>query len=61
MNFDRSASAWNMPELGWRFGYPIALGLMAACAIGLVTYFWRKGWLTRRARTEPDTPQRASK
>lgn len=46
MNFDRTASAWNMPELGWRFGYPIALGVMGACGLGLVLYFWRKGWLT---------------
>lgn len=44
MNFDPS-SPWNMPELGWRYGYPFALGLMAAVAGGLVVYFWRKGWL----------------
>ena len=34
-----------MPELGWRFGYPFALGLMAAAAGGLLAYFKRKGWL----------------
>lgn len=50
MNFDRSASPWNMPELGWRFGYPFSLGLMAACAIGLVVYFWRKGWVAPHRR-----------
>ena len=27
MNFERSASPWNMPELGWYWGYPSALGL----------------------------------
>ena len=44
MNFDRSFP-WNMPELGWRYGYLMALGLMLAVALGLVFYFKRKGWL----------------
>lgn len=43
MNFDRR-SPWNMPELGWRFGYFFSLGLMAAIAIGLLVYFRRKRW-----------------
>ena len=34
-----------MPELEWRWGYPAALGLMAATALGLLTYFWKKKWL----------------
>lgn len=46
MNFDRSASPWNMPELGWYYGYPTILGLMMAIAAGLLIYFWRKGWLS---------------
>lgn len=45
MNFDRSASPLNMPELGWYAGYPTVLGLMACTAIGLVFFFWRSGWL----------------
>jgi len=45
MNFDRSVSAWNMPELGWVWGYPFALGLMLAVALGLLWFFRRKGWL----------------
>lgn len=45
MNFDRAASPWNMPELGWWYGYPFALGMMAVVAGGLVVYFWRKGWM----------------
>jgi len=45
MNFDRAASIWNMPELGWRWGYPFALGLMAVIASALVAWFKRKGWL----------------
>jgi magnesium transporter len=47
MNFDRQASAWNMPELHWRFGYPFALGLMAAVAGGLLWFFWRRRWIGR--------------
>jgi hypothetical protein len=31
-----------MPELGWRFGHPYALGLMLALAAGLWGYFKRK-------------------
>jgi magnesium transporter len=45
MNFDPSASPWNMPELGAYFGYPAALGSMAALAIGLVAFFRWKKWL----------------
>ena len=48
MNFDRSVSVWNMPELGWRLGYPFALMLMGGCAAGLLVYFWRSGWLGNR-------------
>ena len=48
MNFDRAASPFNMPELGWYLGYPLALGLMLAVAAGLLAYFRRKGWLGGR-------------
>ena len=48
MNFDRAASPWNMPELGWRLGYPMALAIMVAIAGGLLLYFWRRGWLGKR-------------
>ena len=50
MNFDRGVSGWNMPELGWRLGYPFALTLMGGCAAGLLIYFWRNGWLSNRDR-----------
>jgi magnesium transporter len=56
MNFDRSVSSWNMPELGWRFGYPFALGLMAACVGFLVYYFRRRGWFAQMLRA--DSPDR---
>lgn len=45
MNFDPHSSPYNMPELRWRYGYPLCLTAMGVIAIGLVGYFWRKGWL----------------
>jgi magnesium transporter len=45
MNFNPEKSPWNMPELGWRYGYPAALLVMAAIAAGLLIWFRRKGWL----------------
>ena len=45
MNFDHSASPYNMPELGWRFGYFYSLALMLAVAIGMMIFFKRKKWL----------------
>jgi magnesium transporter len=47
MNFDSSISRLNMPELSWTFGYPFALLLMAMMAGGLLTYLYRKGWITK--------------
>ncbi len=35
----------HMPELHWRYGYPFALGLMAAVTAGLILYFRRIKWL----------------
>lgn len=45
MNFDRDVSLWNMPELGWRFGYPFALALMGIVALLLLFFFKRRNWL----------------
>lgn len=45
MNFNTERSRFNMPELNWIYGYPFALTVMAATALGLVGYFLRKGWL----------------
>ncbi|HEX2047120.1 MAG TPA: magnesium/cobalt transporter CorA [Acidimicrobiales bacterium] len=39
MNFE------HMPELGWLFGYPFAVGLMVVCCLGLYAMFRRRGWL----------------
>ena len=39
MNFD------HMPELGWQYGYPMALGIMVVICGALYRYFKRAGWL----------------
>ena len=52
MNFDRGRSPWNMPELGWYLGYPFALGIMGAVALGMVFFFWSKGWIGWRKRDD---------
>ena len=55
MNFDPEVSPYNMPELHWRFGYFYSLAVMAAMALGMLAYFWAKGWIggpwRRRGRT----------
>jgi magnesium transporter len=33
-----------MPELEWRYGYPAAMALCAAVALGMVVWFRRRGW-----------------
>ena len=47
MNFDYSVSPFNMPELHWFWGYPFALGLMFLVAMGMLFFFWRRGWIGR--------------
>jgi magnesium transporter len=34
----------HMPELSWRVGYPMALGMMAVSAIVPILWFKRRGW-----------------
>lgn len=34
-----------MPELGWQFGYPVAIGLMILSALLPYWFFKRQGWL----------------
>jgi magnesium transporter len=34
-----------MPELQWRFGYPLAILLMIGCGVAPLWYFRRRGWL----------------
>ncbi|MGD8379835.1 MAG: magnesium/cobalt transporter CorA [Gammaproteobacteria bacterium] len=44
MNFN-THSPWNMPELDWRFGYPVTLGVMLLIAVAMLAFFRRKRWL----------------
>ena len=44
MNFNTEKSPFNMPELGWYYGYPFALGLMAVIGIAMLVYFKTRKW-----------------
>jgi magnesium transporter len=44
MNFERSAGAWSMPELGWAYGYPLAWCAMLCTMVAMLVYFKRKNW-----------------
>jgi magnesium transporter len=45
MNFDTSASPWNMPELNWKYGYALCLLLMAITTVCLLIFFYRMRWI----------------
>lgn len=45
MNFNPQSSPLNMPELNWYWGYPFALGLIAAVGGLLYAVFRKKKWL----------------
>ncbi|PWW46755.1 magnesium/cobalt transporter CorA [Melaminivora alkalimesophila] len=34
-----------MPEIEWKYGYPYAIALMVASALGPMLYFRKRGWL----------------
>jgi magnesium transporter len=34
-----------MPELDWRYGYPLSLALMLVCMVGPYLYFKKRGWI----------------
>lgn len=48
MNFDPAAGPLSMPELRWRYGYPVIMTFMALIAAGLMLWFRSKGWIGRR-------------
>ena len=52
MNFDR-ASPYNLPELGWRYGYIYAVGLMATSSTAMLFMFWRMGWIFGKSGVKP--------
>lgn len=35
----------NMPELKWRWGYPMVMGFMGLIVIGMIVYFRRRRWI----------------
>ena len=45
MNFDPGASPFNMPELGWRYGYPATMLGMALIAVVMIAHFRRRDYL----------------
>jgi magnesium transporter len=49
MNFDWEGGTkpLNMPELHWYYGYPACLAAMAATAISMLVFFYRRGWILR--------------
>lgn len=44
MNFDPEASPWNMPELSWKYGYPVTLLVLFSIGAGMLAFFKRKDW-----------------
>jgi magnesium transporter len=45
MNFNPEKSPFNMPELNWYWGYPVALLAMIIVAVIMLIYFRKKKWL----------------
>ncbi|BAZ30884.1 magnesium and cobalt transport protein CorA [Cylindrospermum sp. NIES-4074] len=54
MNFNTEKSPYNMPELNWYWGYPLCLAFMGAIGLGLLFFFWRRGWLSNSATIKQD-------
>lgn len=50
MNFD------NLPELHFQYSYFVVIGVMAMVAIGMLAFFWRKGWLGSPRKREKNYP-----
>lgn len=44
-----------MPEVHSPYGYFATLGLMILIALGLLIYFWRRGWIFEKAKTDKET------
>jgi len=51
MNFE------HMPEIGWRYGYAMAWGIMLAVVAALLIYFRRNGWIGGANDPESRTPE----
>ena len=48
MNFEA------MPELGFKWSYPVLWLVMAGTAAGMLIYFWRLGWIGRGSTADED-------
>jgi magnesium transporter len=46
-----------MPELKTRWGYFATLGSMLLLTVGLLIYFWRRGWIFTREHGADDSGQ----
>lgn len=44
MNFDRASGPLSMPELGWRYGYPLVWLVMITITTLMLVLFRRRGW-----------------
>lgn len=51
MNFNTEKSPFNMPELDWYWGYPLAMALMAVIGLGMLFLFWQRGWFENFSTT----------
>jgi len=49
MNFDTNASPFNMPELKWRYGYPVFWLVTVGVFVFMLWYFRRKRWIGKRS------------
>ncbi len=45
MNFDTTASPFNMPELNWRYGYLMIWGVIALSFTGILIFFRKHKWI----------------
>ena len=50
MNFNPESSPYNMPELNWRYGYPVTVAVMVAISFGMTIFFYVRGWLFSEAK-----------
>jgi magnesium transporter len=54
MNFE------HMPELGTQYGYFVVWGIMLVVALGMLVFFWRRGWIgsgeKSRQKEKEETP-----
>ncbi len=46
----------HMPELGQRWAYPTLLSFMGLVGVGMIGFFWRKGWVGPKASTLAGPP-----